>query len=79
MAKKGIKTWEEKEILGFLKQVGLNIRGARESKGLTLEQVEAAGYPSWRHLQKIESGQAFTLTTLYRIAKALKLKPKDLL
>jgi transcriptional regulator with XRE-family HTH domain len=76
---KGIRKDEEKEILGFLKKVGTNIRTVREQKGLTLEQVEAAGYPSWRHLQKVESGQPFTVTTLYRIAKALKVKPNELL
>lgn len=63
----------------FLKAVGLNIRAARERKKMTLEDVEAAGYPSWRHLQKVESGQPFTMTTLYRVAKALKVKPSELL
>lgn len=63
----------------FLRVVGLNIRSVREQKKLTLEDVEAAGYPSWRHLQKVESGQPFTMATLHRIAKALKVKPSDLL
>ena len=75
---KGIKKSEEREIMGFLKGVGARIRAVREKKGLTLEQVESAGYPSWRHLQKVESGQPFTMTTLYRVAKALKVKPTAL-
>lgn len=67
------------EVMRFQKTVGLNIRGVREKKGMTLEEVEAAGYPSWRHLQKVEAGQPFTMTTLYRAAKALKVKPSEFL
>lgn len=70
---------ETAEIGRFLKEVGRSIRSARDRKGMTLEDVEAAGYPSWRHLQKVEAGQPFTMSTLYRIAKALKVKPSELL
>lgn len=71
---------EGPDLRKFLKVIGLNCRAIREQKGLTLEDIENAGYPSWRHLQLIESGkQPFTMSTLYRIAKALKVKPTDLL
>lgn len=73
------KTVLDPELARFLKGAGLAIRNIRERKGLTLEETEAAGYPSWRHLQKVESGQPFTMTTLFRIAKALGVKPSELL
>lgn len=78
MAKNG-KTVSDPEFARFLKNAGLSIRGVREKKQLTLEETEAAGYPSWRHLQKVESGQPFTMATLFRIAKALGVKPWELL
>lgn len=65
----------EQELELFLKKVGANIRSERDKKGLTLEQVEEAGYTSWRHLQKVESGQPVTLKTIFNIAKALKVQP----
>jgi hypothetical protein len=73
------KASSDSDLTKFLKSIGRNIRAAREKKQMTLEEVEAAGYPSWRHLQKVEAGQPFTMTTLYRVAKALKIKPSDLL
>ena len=41
----------------YLKKLGLNIRAARVRCGLRQEDVEAKGIVSWRHYQKIESGQ----------------------
>ncbi len=61
----------------FLREIGQGIRAVRDRKKLTLEDVEAAGYPSWRHLQKVEAGHPFTMSTLYRVAKALKVKPSE--
>lgn len=75
MAKK--RNTEDKNLLRFHREIGLNIRAIREKKGLTLEETEAAGYPSWRHLQKVEAGQPFTMSTLYRIAKALGVDPAE--
>ena len=69
---------EDAELSRFLKEIGRNIRAIRDRKGMTLEDVEAAGYQSWRHLQKVEAGKPFTMSTLYRIAKALKVKPLDI-
>jgi len=71
---------EGPELSDFLGKIGSNIRAIRERKGLTLEEVEEAGFASWRHLQRIESGkQPFTISTLYRVARALKVKPSELL
>jgi transcriptional regulator with XRE-family HTH domain len=61
-----------------LKEVGLRVRMIREKKGFTLEEVEEKGYPSWRHLQAIEHGKKnFTITSLFRLAKALGVSPGD--
>ncbi len=64
-----------KDVKIFLKNVGLAIRARRTELGWTLEEVEANGYPSWRHLQKIEAGKNITLATLWNIAKVLEVDP----
>lgn len=61
-------------------KLGKVVREIRQKKGLTLEQVEEAGYPSWKHLQAVESGRKnLTITSLYRLAKALSISPADLI
>lgn len=65
------------DLKRFLRQIGQAIRAVRDRKHMTLEEVEAAGYPSWRHLQKVEAGHPFTMSTLFRIAKALRVKPSE--
>ncbi len=63
-----------------LKELGLRVRGVREQKKLTLEGVEGRGYPSWKHLQAIESGRKnLTVTSLFRLADALDTSPESLL
>jgi len=64
----------------LLKEVGAKIRAIRMAKGWTLEEAEEHGWPSWRHLQLIESGKKnIALTTLIRLARVFKVKPTDLL
>lgn len=68
-----------KEDKLFLKKFGLKIRQLRESKGWTLEETEEHGWPSWRHLQRIESGNKnITILTLIRLQKLFKISIKDL-
>jgi transcriptional regulator with XRE-family HTH domain len=62
----------------FLKKLGLRLREIRLSKGWTLEQVEEHGWPSWRHLQKIEAGKNVTIVTLWKLAKIYKINLSDL-
>lgn len=69
----------EKRTAIYLKKVGLKVREIREAKGMTLEDVEAAGYPSWRHLQKVESGHPMTVKTLCNLALALGVQPSRFL
>ena len=63
----------------FLQHVGLRVRKLRIDRGWTLEQTEEHGWPSWRHLQKIESGKNITLATVWNVAKLLKVDPADLM
>ncbi len=61
-----------------LKAFGLKIRKLRNDKGWTLEAAEEHGWPSWRHLQKIESGKNVTLRTIFRLAALFDVPPGDL-
>ncbi len=63
----------------FLKRVGFNIRKARMSRGWTLEDTEDHGWPSWQHLQKVESGKNITLATIWNVAQLLKVHPSELM
>lgn len=62
-----------------LKRVGKRIREKRLKAGLTQEEVENFGV-SWKHFQKIESGQTnTTIKVLYKLAKAFKCHPREFL
>jgi transcriptional regulator with XRE-family HTH domain len=63
----------------YLKSLGLRLRAIRTSKGWTLEETEEHGWPSWRHLQKIEAGKNITLITLLAISKLYSIEPSDIL
>ncbi len=64
----------------LLKKLGKRIRALRLEKGWTLEETEERGYPSWRHLQKVEAGEKnINFTTLYKISKVLNYSPAELL
>jgi transcriptional regulator with XRE-family HTH domain len=63
----------------FLKAVGARLRAIRLEKGWTLEEAEEHGWPNWRHLQKIESGKNFTISTLFKISKLYKVSVSELL
>lgn len=70
-------TEHEKE---FIKEFGKRIAFLRNERGLTLEQCEALGYPSWSHWKQIESGmKSPTLITVMRIAKVLDVPISELL
>jgi transcriptional regulator with XRE-family HTH domain len=63
----------------FLKRLGLRLRQIRNEKDLTLEDVEARGYPSWRHLQKVEAGKNFNVVTLYRLSRVYKMSLNEIM
>lgn len=63
----------------YLKKLGLRLRQIRNQKGWTLEQTEEHGWPSWRHLQKIEAGKNVTVATLYKLSVVYKMSLKEIL
>lgn len=60
------------------KAIGLKIRQLRNEKGWTLEQCEEHGWPNWRYLQAIESGQNVTSRTLAAIANLFGISLSEL-
>lgn len=56
------------------KALGLKVRQLRHERGWTLEHTEELGYPSWRHLQAVESGKSVNLQTLINIANLFGVK-----
>ena len=71
--------YSKKQYEAFLKEFGLRIRQLRTDKGWTLEETELHGWPSWRHLQKIEAGKNITILTLRKIATLYKVNFSELL
>jgi transcriptional regulator with XRE-family HTH domain len=64
----------------FLTTLGHRLRGIRETKGWTLEDTEDQGWPSWRHLQQIETGNKnVTVLTLRKLSRLYNLKLSELL
>jgi transcriptional regulator with XRE-family HTH domain len=62
-----------------LKAIGLKLRAIRLKRGWTLEETEEHGWPSWRHLQKIEAGKNITVKTLLLLSRLYKVHPSELL
>ncbi|WP_061250344.1 helix-turn-helix domain-containing protein [Leptospira alstonii] len=69
------------ELEEFLQKVGRNIQKVRKEKGFTQEGMDEGNYAvPVRTLQDIEAGRAnFTASSIFKLSKQLKVKPKDLL
>ena len=68
------------ELRKFLIKFGKRIKEERESRGLTLDDLEFHSYIDSSDLNKIELGQRnITLKSLLRISHGLKVHPKELL
>ena len=63
----------------FLQRMGQKIRRLRNERQWTLEDTEEHGWPSWRHMQKLEAGKNITVATLWKVAKLYKVHPSKLL
>ncbi len=64
----------------FINQVGENISRIRKSQNMTQMALADACDFERSNMRRIESGKTNpTLKTLYKIAKALKVNPKELL
>jgi transcriptional regulator with XRE-family HTH domain len=62
-------------------ELGRKIKELRRKRGLTQEQLAELIETSYKYLQRIEGKNPpdVRLTTVVRLAKALKVKPADLL
>ena len=75
------KTMSKKEEK-LLKSLGSTIQKIRNSKELSVYDITGSDLPikSRQHWQKIENGQKnINITTLFKIASTLKVKPEELL
>ncbi len=64
----------------FYKRLGLRLRELRNLRDLTLEQTEEHGVKSWKHLQRIEAGEAnITIETLLLLSRIYRVHPSDVL
>lgn len=78
-SKSSLLTKDDKSLL---KEFGDNLRKVREGKNLTVYDVTGEDMPikSRQHWQRIENGQKnISLTTIYKLAEALKINAKELL
>jgi transcriptional regulator with XRE-family HTH domain len=62
----------------FCQSFGQRVRHLRIDKGLTQEDMMERGF-SLRHFQRIEAGRSITLRTLWKLSRALGVRPNDLL
>lgn len=69
---------KDQEYVVFRKNLRERIRKLRTDRGWTLEETEEHGWKSWRHLQRIEAGQNFTIDTLWKVCKLYGIKIGDL-
>ena len=70
---------EGKPYRTAVRSFGLRLRKLRQERGLTLEVAAEKSSLDWKHFQKLESGAInFTLVTLTRISKGLKVSLQEL-
>ncbi|MGO9666411.1 MAG: helix-turn-helix domain-containing protein [Polyangia bacterium] len=62
----------------FFKAFGRHVRALREARSLTQEDMMDLGF-SLRHYQRIEAGRSVTLRTVWKLAKAFKVQPREIL
>ena len=69
----------KREDKKFLTNFGKKLRKLRKKHGWTLEYCEEKGYPSWNHLQKIESGKKIiSILTIKKLARLYNISISDL-
>ena len=69
---------KQQEFIQFQNVLRERIRKLRNDRGWTLEETEEHGWKSWRHLQRIEAGQNFTIHTLWKICQLYQIKMSEL-
>ena len=64
----------------FYRRLGLRLRELRGISTLTLEETESRGVKSWKHLQRIEAGEAnITMQTLLLLSNLYSTHPSEVL
>jgi DNA-binding XRE family transcriptional regulator len=65
---------------GFARQFGVRVRGLRERRGLSQEDLADAAHLHRTHISLIERGQrSVRLETIERLAVALRVQPGELM
>jgi transcriptional regulator with XRE-family HTH domain len=67
-----------KDFSGFCRVFGRHVRALREARALTQEDMMDLGF-SLRHYQRIEAGRSITLRTMWKLAKAFEVQPREIL
>lgn len=71
---------DKEKFRKFKKRFGLRLRELRNDRGLTLEETEEHGVKSWKHLQRIEAGDAnITMETLLLLSRIYRVHPSEVL
>lgn len=64
---------------GFINAFGNNLRLLRKTKGLSMEKLAQEAGVEYSQISDIELGKInTTISTVYLLAKALEIPPKDL-
>lgn len=64
----------------IIREFGSNLKKIRKAKGLSLRELAIEADMEHKHIEKIEKGiTAPTIPTLYALAAALQIDPRDLL
>ena len=66
-------------ISAFFKEFGQKVKDFRLNEGLTLEQLGFEIGLDKSAMFHIENGRPITMTTFLKIARALKIQPKELI
>jgi len=66
------------DFSGFCRVFGRHVRALREARALTQEDMMDLGF-SLRHYQRIEAGRSITFRTMWKLAKAFKVTPREIL
>ncbi len=62
----------------YCARLGRHVRELRVERNLTQEDMMERGF-SLRHYQRIEAGRSITIATVWKLARAFDVEPRDVL
>jgi transcriptional regulator with XRE-family HTH domain len=68
----------EASFRAFCLEFGQRVRALRRARGLTQEDMTDFGF-AIRHYQRIEAGRSVTLQTLWKLARAFGVSPRQII